>query len=320
MIGKPDVPIPTDDTVLIVPSAFLVQFGAHRSSHEVLAGLAGLGFRDVRVTEDWECALREAVMEYTCEETPSRPVISPVCSAVVNLIEMRFPSLMGNLAPFLSPVEAMCEEFSGHPIVLLVACPSQSTSIVSNSLATDIRIVVPASLRSALLPLVTRADNFTAGVSNENYIEGACRDESILRVSGIDHVMAVLEKAEDGALCDIDLMEPYACSEGCFGSPFFSEDCFVARHRRLELVGSFDTTAKAVRRRVPHVVRAGLRLDENMSRAITKLSKIDELAESLPGRDCGMCGAPTCNAFAEDVVLGRATECACVHLNGYEGG
>jgi anti-sigma regulatory factor (Ser/Thr protein kinase)/Fe-S-cluster-containing hydrogenase component 2 len=318
MIGKADVPRPTDDTVLIVPSAFLVQFGAHSSPHEVLAGLAGLGFRDVRVTEGWEDALREAVMEYASEETASRPVISPVCPAVVNLIEMRFPSLMANLAPFLSPVEAMCEEFAGHPIVLLAACPSQSTSIMSNTHKSNIRIVVPTSLRRALLPLVRRASNATAGVSDEHYIPVACRDEAILQVSGIDHVMAVLEKAEDGALNDIDLMEPYACSQGCFGSPFFSEDCFVARHRRLELLGSFDTTARAVRRRVPYAVRAGLRLDEDMSRAITKLSKIDELAKSLPGKDCAMCGAPTCGSFAEDVVLGRATESVCVHLNGNE--
>ena len=34
--------------------------------------------------------------------------------------------------------------------------------------------------------------------------------------------------------------------------------------------------------------------------------KIQQIRESLPGIDCGSCGAPTCRAFAEDVVRGKA--------------
>ena len=49
-----------------------------------------------------------------------------------------------------------------------------------------------------------------------------------------------------------------------------------------------------------------------MSEAIAKLAELDALTKGLPGKDCGMCGAPTCAAFAEDVVLGRATMEACV--------
>ena len=309
---------PADDTVLIVPSAFFVQFGAKTGPREVFAGLAGMGFPDVRPTEGWEDALREAVMEYASKEAPSRPVISPVCPAVVNLIEMRFPSLMDHLAPFLSPVEAMCAEFAGHQIALLAACPSQSTAVKSNSAATDVTIVVPTSLSRVLLPLVKRADNGTAKERDEHYIAATYRDETIFRVSGIDHVMAVLEKAETGALADIDLMELFACDQGCFGSPLFSEDPFVARHRWLEEGGPTDTTARAVRRKAPYSARAGLRLDDDMARAIEKLSRIDGITGNLPGRDCRMCGAPTCSAFAEDIVLGRATQSACVHLNGNE--
>ncbi|MFR4561995.1 MAG: (Fe-S)-binding protein [Flavonifractor plautii] len=32
----------------------------------------------------------------------------------------------------------------------------------------------------------------------------------------------------------------------------------------------------------------------------------------LPGLHCGSCGAPSCRAFAEDVVLGRASEDDCI--------
>ena len=40
--------------------------------------------------------------------------------------------------------------------------------------------------------------------------------------------------------------------------------------------------------------------------------KIDEIFHSLPGLDCGSCGAPSCHALAEDVVLGRASLEDCI--------
>ena len=36
------------------------------------------------------------------------------------------------------------------------------------------------------------------------------------------------------------------------------------------------------------------------------------LEEQLPGLRCGSCGAPSCHAFAEDVVMGRADEEDCI--------
>ena len=43
-----------------------------------------------------------------------------------------------------------------------------------------------------------------------------------------------------------------------------------------------------------------------------KQLQIQELERHLPGLHCGSCGAPSCHAFAEDVVLGRASEEDCI--------
>ena len=53
-------------------------------------------------------------------------------------------------------------------------------------------------------------------------------------------------------------------------------------------------------------------LDEDRSVAMEKLAKIEELERQLPGLHCGSCGAPSCHAFAEDVVLGRADRSDCI--------
>jgi len=46
--------------------------------------------------------------------------------------------------------------------------------------------------------------------------------------------------------------------------------------------------------------------------AIKKIKERESLVESLPRIDCGACGAPTCRAFAEDVIQGRAELLDCV--------
>lgn len=43
-----------------------------------------------------------------------------------------------------------------------------------------------------------------------------------------------------------------------------------------------------------------------------RLADIRALQERLPGLDCGSCGAPSCRALAEDVVLGFAREDDCI--------
>ena len=44
---------------------------------------------------------------------------------------------------------------------------------------------------------------------------------------------------------------------------------------------------------------------------LEKWMKIEEITKSLPGFDCGSCGAPTCQTQAEDIVLGygRISDC-----------
>ena len=46
--------------------------------------------------------------------------------------------------------------------------------------------------------------------------------------------------------------------------------------------------------------------------AISKMKERDGILASLPGIDCGACGAPSCRAFAEDVVLDEAEQALCV--------
>ena len=54
------------------------------------------------------------------------------------------------------------------------------------------------------------------------------------------------------------------------------------------------------------------RLSENFSESLRMMADIQRIRAELPGIDCGACGAPTCRAFAEDIVRGNADREGCV--------
>lgn len=49
------------------------------------------------------------------------------------------------------------------------------------------------------------------------------------------------------------------------------------------------------------------RLGNSIAESMRMMADIQKLKATLPGIDCGACGAPTCRAFAEDVV--KKTAC-----------
>ena len=54
------------------------------------------------------------------------------------------------------------------------------------------------------------------------------------------------------------------------------------------------------------------RLSSNIGESMRMMADIQRLREELPGIDCGSCGAPSCRAFAEDVIKGECSADACV--------
>lgn len=300
--------------LLVVPPPLLVQMGPSVGPQQVMDILTTeMGFSEVCVTEPWEKALRQAVLDYAGHEAKVSPVISPACPAVVNIIEMRFPSLIGHLAPFAPPVVAAHDLFVGERAAFVALCPCQRTALEAvRSPAAE--IIVPATLRSAALPLAMAHRHEHAPPHFKVPADYQLQD--VLEVTGITHVMKILELTENGMMDDVAVLEPYLCEKGCFGSPLLWESPFAASHRWSEMAGKCDRHAQALRRRKPFEARRSMQLDKDMDKAMEKLSQIEEFTRTLPGKDCGLCGCPTCAAYAEDVVLGRVPAGGCKHQKG----
>jgi Fe-S-cluster-containing hydrogenase component 2 len=159
---------------------------------------------------------------------------------------------------------------------------------------------------------------------------GICRTlrlRNSLAVSGLSEIIRVFNDIERGKLRDIDFIEAYSCFQGCVGGSLNVENVYISSNKILKLIETLEfekikacPDIREVRRLYgsdyffradKYEARPIKPLDVNLTRAIAMRKEKDALYESLPKIDCGICGAPTCLAFAEDVVRGEAEAGDC---------
>jgi anti-sigma regulatory factor (Ser/Thr protein kinase)/Fe-S-cluster-containing hydrogenase component 2 len=301
--------------VLVVPPALLAGFGEHPVS-AVVDELRGLGYDEVVSVHRYEDDLRREVIDLAATGDAPAPLISPVCPAVMNLVEVRFPSLIDHLAPLASPWEAAQKDLDGRDATFAVSCPSQRTALLAQRPTAQRDAVTAAAVREAVLPRLAARAAHAAGAAAPPQAGGA---DDLLVVTGVSHVLAVLEAVEDDRLPGVLAVEPYICDGGCFGSPLLHEDAHVAAWRWSAVGGDAPGRGGSHERARPFRARPGIRLDADMAVAIRKLAQLDVETRALPGRDCGVCGAPTCAALAEDIVMERAARALCPYVAVEEG-
>ncbi len=146
-----------------------------------------------------------------------------------------------------------------------------------------------------------------------------------LSVSGIHNVMQVLEELELGKINGLDYIECHACYGGCVGGILNVQNRFLAEVKLKKLINEFPPPEESIYQRLGDILPPGFKakilniegrpvkgLDDDISRAVEKMNRMDEISSRLPGLDCGACGSPTCDSLAEDVIQGLAEETDCV--------
>jgi hypothetical protein len=275
------------------------------------------------------------------------PAISSDCPAVVELVRVKFPSLLENLIPVVPPYEIMARELrraeirdSAAELYYIVPCLAKAQAAVEpvSSEGKFTGAVPLADLYNALSASLHQKEraqgrfptdpaslfglqwSFTGGESITLGLEAS------LTVDGIHHVAGVLDLAENGLLGGVSFIEAWSCHGGCLGGSLNVQNPFWARFGLLSRMGDhFPLLREKVSRMdsqdrdrfpLPHpfTPRGGMRLDEDLRVAMEKLHRIDEAVKKFPGIDCGSCGCPTCLALAEDVVQGHASQKDCLYL------
>lgn len=313
----------------------------------VLQGLLDIGFDEVYEV----AKAAEIVSGYTriFLKTPGikKPVISSACPVITRLISLRFPYLKDNIMPLLSPMEIAAAEAKKkackeHPelradeigVFFISPCPAK-VSYIRNGFGdykSKVDVVVSLSdIYFQLLSAMKRCDNPT--VTSETGMIGigwassggestALLNDDYLYADGIENCIQVLESIENGNIPQIEFVELNACTGGCVGGIMTIENPFIAKTRLQKLKKYMPVSKNYISQENTFVPEDYVcdslpeykpisRLSDNMAVSMRMMSQIEQLRRSLPGIDCGACGAPNCRAFAEDTVKGVLPPDSC---------
>ena len=310
----------------------------------ILGALLLMGFDEVFEVARAAELVSDATRRYMAREDILRPVVSSACPAVLRLIRVRFPELIGHVLPMHAPIEVAARlakkhaaEKTGLPpeqigAIFISPCPAKVTAVkmplgsekscVDGVLA--IREVYPKliSLMREVPSSVdlARTGRMGIGWGSSGGEAAAALKERYLAADGIENVIRVLEDLEDEKFYDLDFVELNACSGGCVGGVLTVENPYVARAKLKRIrkyrpvscnhIDGEDLSAFFWDEAVEY--EPVLELDADFRTAMEKMKTMREIEARLYGMDCGSCGAPSCKALAEDIVRGFATEEACI--------
>ena len=342
-----------DYTVAVPSPALYTQFDGEVTPGTILQALRNSGFDDAAALS-WSCgAVTHAIELFLADYRGPGPLISSFCPSVVRLVQIRYPELVDQLLPILSPREVAAREAkrsasaeTGLPpdrihAVYVTPCPAKMVSIVDHP-GMEASYIDSAVGISDLFPLlapvirevqasgVRPPETETAaglGWAFSINLPSTLPAEDTLSVWGLPNVLRILDDIDKGKLQRYVFVECHACFEGCVSGALTVENPYVARARALRLQQSLPkrslVDADEMRARHergefrttrPFAVRPPSPLGHDIVTAIARMQERDNIAAGLPGIDCGACGSPTCATFAEDVVLGDATDAQCVVL------
>ncbi len=335
---------------VVCPSSVLYsQFGEDFLPNDVLLGLRKMGFRypfDQSYTaEIYTFAMELLIQELRETDSPPFPLISAVCPAVVQIIACRFPTLLAHIPPLATPREIVTREAKrrlsskhgcspeGIEVLHVVPCPAlmiRETSQANRDRAVGINTVYEDLKRAIQEIEEDRVLHYSGGVGLGWGISGgeiAGLKAKGIAVSGVHETIRYLERVEMGLLDHIEFLECRICREGCVGGPFAVSDRYQTKQlvqryvrmfgeerrikqnfvKKLYWEGWFRAERQVLPIRTEHIA-------PTIAERIEQQKKVEAILAELPRKHCGMCGAPDCRTFAEDVVAGRARVHDCAQL------
>lgn len=313
----------------------------------VLDGLIKIGFDDVFEVS----AAAELVSAYTRlylkTEGVKKPAISSACPVVVRLIGLRFPSLTDNIIHMLPPMEiaaklARKKAKREHPelsddeigVCFISPCPAKVSYVKNGFAGYKSQVDTVVSINDIYFQLIAKMQPKAdiKSLSNSGMIgigwastggeATAIFNESYLAADGIENVIRVLDQVENGNIPPLEFIELNACSGGCVGGVMTMQNPFIAKARLQTLRRYLPVSQNFLSKEESYIPESYIfneiptyhpisRLSDSMAESMRMMADIQKLRDTLPGIDCGACGAPNCRAFAEDAVRNRSCGAKC---------
>lgn len=345
-------------SVVLVPEILFGQFPEDVDKDLIKETLQEIGFNEVVEVEHAAEILKDSTKAYIRNTSQEKPLISAFCPAIVRLIQVRFPSLVAQIILQKPPLDLTALYYkqklsdqgmdpADTGIFYVTQCAAKIASVKSPVGDTHANIDGVINLdflyNKIYSTLKARNDSREATSSSDDTLssegvrwslthgeadncEGRC-----LAIDGINNVIEILEKVEDGEMDDVDFLELRACDESCAGGILNPANRFLtverlrnkAKKLKLEEISGEKPESGIINYERyllenielhPVTPRSIMKLDEDMTRALKKMRRVKDLMNTLPGVDCGVCGTPSCSALAEDIVNHDASLKDCIFI------
>lgn len=331
-----------------IPSVTLYsQFGDYVNPDVINDAIKGLGFNDV-FDITYACDIASEIIKKEVSEM-EKPAISIFCPSIARLINTDYPYLIDQIVRVVTPVEIatvlirekyvkLGYKHEDIGIFYISSCvswitrlrrtPQNCKSTVNGTLALndiygkilkEIQQRENAKDRGNSISFTGLCWAFTSGMSR------AMNFKNYIAVDGVQNVKKVFNDLENGRIKNVDFIEAYACSGGCLGGVFLIENPYNARriinkfYDKINFTYGFEELGDFYREqfvKAPgYLQTVDHKLADDFEGAVKKMKYMNELINKLPGTDCGLCGSPSCKAFAEDVVRGLAVIDECKMLS-----
>lgn len=319
------------------------QFDNLEDINYVLDGLKKIGFDDVYEVAKAAEYVTAYTRLYLKTEGVKKPAISSACPVVLRLISLRFPSLIDHVIHMLPPMEVAArlakeKAMAEHPELspdeigacFISPCPSKA-SYVKNGFAgykSYVDVVVPISdvyfsligkMRNGDdVPDIVETGRIGIGWARSGGEATAIFNSDYLAADGIENVIKVLDQVETGNIPPLEFIELNACTSGCVGGVLTIQNPFIAKARLQSIRRYLPVSQNKPDSDASDYIPESYLFDElpeyspisklgsSIAESMRMMADIQKIKGELPGIDCGACGAPTCKAFAEDIVKNLA--------------
>lgn len=243
--------------VAVVPSVFIGQFARNIATRKIYSEMLEEGFTHVYEAEHGSGILINLINDYLREHPGKRPVISSFCPAIVRLIQVRFPALVGNIMPFKAPLDLASLSFrkkltdlgiAGEDIGIFYITPCAAKiaavkSPVGEKISPIDGVINMNTLFNKIYSVIRREEKgfcrvpekeqllpeemvWTLTGGEAKYIRGRC-----LSIDGISNAIDFLERLENDTLGNFDFLEMRACDKSCAGGILSSTNRFLVSER-----------------------------------------------------------------------------------------
>lgn len=309
----------------------------------VLNGLLKVGFDEVYEVAKAAEIVSAYTRVYLQTEGVKKPAISSACPVIIRLISLRFPSLEEHLIHMLPPMEiaaklAKIKAAEDHPefspdeigVCFITPCPAKVSYVKNGFGGYESLVDSVVSISDIYFQLIAEmsADDKVEDLAETGRIgigwaksggeATAIFNEDYLAADGIENVIHVLDQIENGNIPPLEFIELNACTRGCVGGVLTMQNPFIAEARLHSLRRYLPVSQNALPLGANYIPDDFLfedlpeyapisRLGSSLAESMRMMADIQKFKTTLPGIDCGSCGAPTCRAFAEDVI--KKTAC-----------